>query len=421
MNILIISHFFPPSPSVGGRRWAKFTKYLAKNKDVNVHVISAISNVSDVKGGFQNELKNVSFKHTQLPSNYPKYLDMLDFAKSSFFSKIMFRVQLFFLKKKVEGNYWDFSVLWKEHFEKRIPEIIKNEKIDKVIISGTPFRYVHYGVEMMEKFPNIELILDYRDPWNDFNNPYAISDERHKFEIELEKRTLKRVDKIITVSEFQKELILKNQPNAAPVFVVPNGFDHLDYELEPKKSSEKITLIHFGTLHVLKEYYWRPFLLALKKLKETHAQLYDKIEVEFVGHCPIEIIDFISENNLKVKLYGMMDPFDAYQVLNQADIALWFKYDKSPGDFATKFGDYISLKKFIWTFSVKGTVTDYIEEHKIGKVFYRSTSNLQNEIYNAFLQLENSSERTFNKAYDSEQLKIENLTKKLVQVLINPA
>jgi len=55
-NLLIINYAFPPNEGVGGRRWAKFSKYL-KNHNVNIRVINAkkqnnkLSNwVNDVNG-----------------------------------------------------------------------------------------------------------------------------------------------------------------------------------------------------------------------------------------------------------------------------------------------------------------------------------------------------------------------------------
>ena len=99
-------------------------------------------------------------------------------------------------------------------------------------------------------------------------------------------------------------------------------------------------------------------------------------------------------------------------------MALWFKYDGSPGDFATKFGDYISIRKFIWTFSVKGEVTDYINTHQIGKVFYRSDKDLKTTIYEALINLvENPDQHKFNPSYDFNRLRIENLTNELIKAL----
>ena len=419
-KLLIISSYFPPVPGVGGRRWAKFVKYLSRKKDVNVHVISAQNTVEGLSSSFANELEKVDFKHTTLPSKYPKYLEFLEFWKPTLWRKIMFRFQLFFLKRNTEGNYWDFSVNWGPHFKKTIPDIIRKEGITSLIVSGPPYRYTKFALSLKKEFPDLQIIIDYRDPWNDFNDPFPISEERHEFERNLEKEVLESVDKIITVSNFQKSLIQKNVPNHAPLYVVPNGFDaddSFDISKLTKETAEKINLTHFGTLHILKEYYWLPFLEALLKLKQSKPELYKKLEVNFVGYCPQEIEEWINTNDLSVNIHGLIEPDKAFQELAKADIALWFKYDGSPGDFATKFGDYIAFKKFMWTFTVKGEVSEYIEANKIGQVFYRSNQNLKETIYEALLGLEDHNNYKFNPEYDNSKLTIAKLAENLIEVI----
>lgn len=418
-NILILCHYFPPVPGVGGRRWAKFVKYLSRKEGVNVQVVSAKNTVKDVESSFAEELKSVNFQHHTLPSNYPHYLEFLEFAKPSFWRKIMFRYQLFFLKRKVEGNYWDFSIFWKKHFEKTIPDLIGKNNITTVIVSGPPFRYTSYTVGLKEKFPQLKIILDYRDPWNDFNDPYPISADRHAFEQKLEKEILRKVDLTITVSEFQKKLILENEPNCAPVKVIPNGFDTEDYQsnIRSKEPSDKIKLTHFGTLHYLKDYYWMPFFSAYARLKKEEPDFYERLEIHLIGYTPKQVSDFIEEKEVDVQIHGILPPFEAYGELNQADIGLWFKYDGSPGDFATKFGDFISLKKYIWTFSKVGAVTDHIETHKIGKVFYRSDEELEETIFQSFLKLKDSNAYAFSPAYDPSDLEIDRLTDRLLDLI----
>ena len=419
LNVLIISHYFPPVPGVGGRRWAKFVKYLSRIDGIQVDVISGKNTVKDVSSSFEKELKGANFNHTVLPSNYPSYLEFLEFVKPSLWGKIMFRVQLRTLKKRVKGNYWDFSVLWGSHFEQTIPALIEKRSIQKIVVSGPPYRYVEHVVGLKKRYPNLEIILDYRDPWNDFNDPFPISEDRHIFERALEKEMLMKVDKIITVSEFQKKLILQNQPKASPIFIVPNGFDTEDYQTDfrPQATSDKIRFVHFGTLHYLKDYYWKPFFNAYERLKIEHPNLYQKIQIDLVGYCPVQIKEYIEQKGLEVNIHGILDPFKAHGELNQADIALWFKYDGSPGDFATKFGDYISLNKYMWTFSLKGAVTEHIGEHQIGSVFYRDDAQLESHILEAFLATEDPNNWKFNPEYDTSKLQINNLIHDLLNVL----
>lgn len=418
-SILIISFYFPPIPGVGGRRWAKFVKFLSKKQEFNIHVISAKNSVKHVSSSYMDELRACDFNHLVLPSKYPKHIEHVEFMKRSIVQRANFKFHHALIRKRVKGNYWDNSVFWKSYFKKEIPELIRKNEIEKIIISGPPFRYTKYALEMRKVLSGIEIILDYRDPWNDFNEPLPLSEKRKQFEIDLEIECLSSVDKILVVSEFQKNLLLQKGKQLAPIYVLRNGFDTDDLlkNLKPKKQSDKIRISHFGTLHVLKDYYWKPFINALSKIKKELPDLYEKLEVDFIGFCPKEIIQYKDEKEIKINLLGVLEPSEAYDELNQADIALWFKYDGSPGDFATKFGDYIALKKYMWTFSKKGAVTDHIEEQKIGKIFYRSDENLEQSIFESLCELKNKDGFKFNENYDSSSLSIKSLTNDLIQIL----
>ena len=59
----------------------------------------------------------------------------------------------------------------------------------------------------------------------------------------------------------------------------------------------------------------------------------------------------------------------------------------------------------------------YIEEPKIGHVFYREDSKLEETSYDAFLNVQNPENRIFNPDYDSSALQIVNLTDQLLDVL----
>lgn len=418
-NILIISSYFPPIPGVGGRRWAKFTKFLSRKEELNIHVISAENTVKGLKSSYEDELKGLPFKHSIFPTNYPSSLEYLEYSKRSLVNSVKVRLNHALIKKRVPGNYWDNTAFWEGYFKKEIPQIIASENIEKVIISGPPYRYIKYAVEMKQRLKNFELVLDYRDPWNDFNEPLPMSEKRKQYEIDLELHCLRNVDKILVVSDFQKELLLKKADDFAPIYVLRNGFDTEDIlkGLKPKAESGRIKIAHFGTLHIKKEYYWRPFLQALEQVRNEDPHLYNTLDVEFIGFCPPAIEQFIKEKELNVKLFGVLEPGEAYNELNQADVVLWFKYDLSPGDFATKFGDYIALKKYMWCFSVKGVVTEHIKENQIGKIFYRSSEQLQSEIVEALKNVEDPSQRTFNPEYDAEELTIKSLTDRLLEIL----
>jgi hypothetical protein len=71
----------------------------------------------------------------------------------------------------------------------------------------------------------------------------------------------------------------------------------------------------------------------------------------------------------------------------------------------------------MWTFSLKGAVTEHIGEHQIGSVFYRDDAQLESHILEAFLATEDPNNWKFNPEYDTSKLQINNLIHDLLNVL----
>jgi len=418
-NILIISFHFPPSPSIGGRRWAKFVKYLSREKEVHATVISSVYKGQGKVSPYTKDVKDAHFTHIEVSSRYPAYLQNMQYVKKSKFSGLIFRLLRFYLVVFAKGNYYDYTIFWKKYFRKMIPEIIVKNKINRVIFTGHPYRYALYALEL-KKIAGVEVILDCRDFWWDLHFIPPVSKKRQKFEIESEKKVIESVDKILSVSEAQMNILKARHPKHAPMYVLRNGFDREDIPTDlVQKNIDKncIRFVHLGAMHAEKEYYWKPLVKALSKLKSSHRVLFDKLVFDFVGICPAVIITSLKEIDVKVNPYGFVDLESSYRYLNQADIALWFKYDGYSGEFATKFSDYVSMNKYMWLFSEKGDVTMHVESNKIGNVFYREDDKIERTIYEKLIQLEDIETRTFNRSYDASALDIEFLTKQLLELL----
>ena len=75
-QVLIISFVFPPYPGIGGRRWAKFSKYLTE-LETEVFVLAS-ENPFSTKSEWTKDIENSNVK--RLPLKYPKAL--ITFPKS---------------------------------------------------------------------------------------------------------------------------------------------------------------------------------------------------------------------------------------------------------------------------------------------------------------------------------------------------
>ena len=104
-KLLIICYVYPPDKGVGGRRWSKFAKQLAKDGN-KVFVITA---TPDEKGNFSTQdIDGVRVK--RLKSPYPKILRYM--KKMNLWHKIKYRLAWRYYENTRKGNIYDPSIDW---------------------------------------------------------------------------------------------------------------------------------------------------------------------------------------------------------------------------------------------------------------------------------------------------------------------
>ena len=69
-RVIILCYGFPPNTGIGGRRWAKFAKYLAK-KSWQVEVVCK-KNTSAKISTWENDVAQENIRRHFIKSNYPK-------------------------------------------------------------------------------------------------------------------------------------------------------------------------------------------------------------------------------------------------------------------------------------------------------------------------------------------------------------
>ena len=108
-NILLLSYVFPPYPGIGGRRWAKFAKYLSR-KGYTVHVICAKNPFSDISlwmKDVQNDPNIIVYPIS------PEYPSILLRKPVSVVEKIMYRFNDLRIRLAAKGNPYERAVFWR--------------------------------------------------------------------------------------------------------------------------------------------------------------------------------------------------------------------------------------------------------------------------------------------------------------------
>lgn len=407
-TVLIISYTFPPHPGIGGRRWAKFAKYLVL-KDYKVHVISA-ENVTTSTSLWMNDVLNENIINHKLPLKYPKVLIE---NGNSFFSKVKFRFWKTMFSFFSSGTIFERTLFWKRQLLKKAIKIIDDNKIQNVIITIPPYRLAYYGVALKKMRPEINLIADFRDPWTNnlsFHGFKDISEDRLAFEKKMELEVLKWFDKIVTVAENTTNYLkVELNTDANKFFTIPNGFDSTDLiSSQTEVNREKITFIHTGTLYSNLEYIIAPLLDFLVKLKQENLTLFEKLKFEFYGNYGFDLKKEIEKKKLTCfSINGPVSLAEAFKKIKNSDYCLLFAAPDHGFAFNTKFCEYVGNKKPIILFSNKGDASQFIEVNKIGKCIY--PNSLDNDMMTFFNAIETGS-FVFNTTFNVNDFSVEKFT-----------
>ena len=166
-KILIISYFFPPCNLTGSQRafnWAINLKefgyspiVITRKWDHSILTPSDLGSSSINKNTV--DYKNEKYRAIYMPYK-PSIKDKIytNFPKSKILRKFLSFIEL------IVQNY-TIKILPYANIFNKTKDIINQENIQKVIITGTPFPCFHFGYLLKKEFKNIKWIADYRDDW----------------------------------------------------------------------------------------------------------------------------------------------------------------------------------------------------------------------------------------------------------------
>jgi len=414
-RILLISYNFPPYPGIGGRRWAKFAKYLKQSGD-ELHVICS-ENPFSVDSEWTADVKGLNV--VQLPLKYPSAL--ITYPKG-FFGRVRYRMSLALVRLVTNKNYYDRALFWEKQIIKKSTQIIVDNKIDNVIVTGAPFHLLFYISKLKRMFPTINLIVDFRDYWTEDNSLFhfgSLSDKCIEEEKKMESFVLNTADKITTVAKVMTDHF--NQvTKTKKCFTLLNGYDPDDFEFlrgKTKKKNEKITFVFTGNLYKNIENIFIPFCEAIAFIKANHKDLYDRVVFDFFGSQPPNYKTIVEDKKLDcIRFHEQISLNETLEHIFHADYCMLFLNDIYSFSLSTKFCEYLGLKKRVVLFSKKGFSSDYIVSNNIG-VWVNPDSCLT-DLLSVINEHENDTGNLYNPEFDPEQFSVKNIAKQIDDLLI---
>jgi len=360
-KIVILCYSFPPNTGVGGRRWAKFTKYLARKKK-QVIAITAMPNKKNSPSFYHQDVKGVPTYYFKTKSPF-----FMSGVVDSLVQKIGYRWHLALKRMLVKGTPFDLVGRDGHQINAVLEQVKGLEGMNCLIATGAPFHLLYFASKFKQKHPEIKLVVDLRDPWVEGGN-YGISSlSKKKYEQENQKEAFVMTQADFVTSPNQgilNRLMLKYpQLQKSKFKLIPHGYDE-DYVLVKKNEEAKPVkkMVYIGTIYTE---------------TEEHLSLLNKILIQAAGQLTISFYTSTSDLNILglrpaiekgyVVFYEPVSEKELFKKLVMYDMVLLFVRNNYGQDFiSTKFYELAKARLPMLGIGGKGKAMDFIIDNKLG-------------------------------------------------------
>ena len=363
---MIICWDFPPHAAIGGRRWAKMAKSLLK-RGYNISVITSELTESSKKLAWisQKELDKISVHYL----HHHKLTNWLNDYSSPFkFFKIhLARLLLFSFFK---GTIFDRAIGVEKCFLELARQLITENAITTVFVTGAPFNLVYYAARLKVIFPELKIVADYRDPWINAQN-YGmknLSVSKMRDEHAKQDYVFEQVDYITAPNSFLLQEIKESYTGVKGIqakFVeLPHAFDPDDVvqTIVPAKKDAKIKIIYGGTLYLGIDRYLELFNKAISQVRQN---LKDRpLEVFFYTNESDKCLLF-EENKDCVKFSKAVGD-KIFDEVAGSDFILILLSEHNKNYVTSKYYEFLPYKKPYLYVGPEGFVSEKIEKEGFG-------------------------------------------------------
>ncbi|MCK9207892.1 MAG: hypothetical protein M0P66_12335 [Salinivirgaceae bacterium] len=378
-KVLILAYDFPPYVSVGALRPFSWYRYL---KDYDVYPIIVTRQWANKYG---NQLDYVA--PGELPETLIEETEYGTLIKTPYHPNISNRLLLKFgdsrfkfLRKAITGFYeffqFPFFIGPKTEIYNAANKFLSENKVDAIIATGDPFILFKYASQLSQNY-DIPWYADYRDPWiqNKKSNGFNFFLMWQSY---FEKKFLKNVETIFTVSSFVKAQIIQNQSGKEFEFIT-NGYDPQGID-EIRKIPQNKTILSIAFMGTV--YKWHPIKQFLEVCNELIMSNFS-LQLNFYGISnENEVLDPIKEDYFalkdKIRIYPKMSNKQLLNNLAANNILLLFNDYSILG---TKIYDYLAIQRKIILCFIEDKETQVLKKkHYYIKEFEDQSQHLQQDL-----------------------------------------
>ena len=357
LNVLLVSYVFPPVGGTGVMRAASLACYLpAENIRLDVLTTRNPAAVGNDPTLLKDIPSSVTVHRTltlDLPFGVKKAIKrFVKGGKGA--AKPAAGQQAAAAEKKKPGLLKrildnvllpDPQVTWFPVLSRVAPRIIRERKIDLVLITVPAFSNLLLVKKLHREFPDLPIVADFRDEWiatsfELISFSFSDSPRAEQTARRIEAETVANATAVVAVTEAARQKIRSRHPDQPEqkFQLVPNGFDATKLAQSPStapRNDGKVLLTHVGTVY--------PSTAPTSLVEAIHqlpADVRSRLKLRFIGH--IEEPHFkqaLLQLGDMVELYGYLPQREALAKMDETDYVLLLNTD--PLNVGNKFYEYV--------------------------------------------------------------------------------
>lgn len=262
----------------------------------------------------------------------------------------------------------DPEVVWVPFARRAAARLLRQRPFDAVMITAPPFSTLMVGPWLKRRFPQVQLISDFRDEWLnfylntfDFHSTPAI---RRQAAV-IERQVADASDLILSVTPGIVAELQQRYPHipSSRFACIPNGYDPASFrDFTPRPhGAGKVVITHAGTVY--KTSAPVAFLDALDALPDDVRR---RFEIRFVGRVSDDVKSVFDNRKADIRFLGFMPQAEALKTLEETDYLMVTLLDSH--HVTGKLFEYLATAKPILAFTPLGGELDrLLEETGMGQ------------------------------------------------------
>jgi len=348
INLLFVSIVFPPKNDSEGLQVAKYFKYLARDKSLNIDVVTSTDNtlfmpidenLREYDKGYRQIIKIPFFENKYINYIFRKWnKDSLNYPDSKF---------RFYKKWKKVLNQLEYK-----------PDIIYSRSFP---ISSTIMAY------KLQKKLTIPWVLHLSDPWT--INPIHTLGIAKEWNENMESKCFDKAMILTFTSQLTMKLYAEKYPQHKEKMIVSlNVFDLDDKPKRTYRKEKKLKVVYTGGL--VGDRSAQYFIEAVQQFKRENPEMFKDFEFIFAGALDRKNKAVFHNCESIVRHLGILTYKESLALQMEADILLVIDTPFSNSDeamfFPSKLLDYMIMQRRIIALTNENSVTWDIVNDKLG-------------------------------------------------------